>query len=342
MVHPRRARAALLAALAPVACAGSPPPPPSSAISADEPAEDTSPTAADSVPSDDTLFGAGVISTRHYELNAAFTPEGDTVFFTLSSPNRQFRDYTILYATKRGNAWSAPRVAPFSGAYSDADPLVSPDGSRVYFISDRPTATKPGGRDFDLWYVERTERGFGEPVNLGAPINTDKDEFYVSVTTAGTIYFSASREGGVGSADIYRSELRDGSYQTPEPLPEPVNSPGPEFDPYVAPDESYVVFASLRADTLGSADLYISWNRRGSWTAPENLGPTINSSAFEFCPIVSPDGQHFFYTSEKRRDPAAEERTGYTTRAARYDRIDNGLGNIYRVPFSSLPSAPAD
>lgn len=291
-------------------------------------------------PDDASLLAPGVISTRHYELNAAETPDGQTLFFTVSSPQRSFNDYTIMMSHKQDGAWGPPSVAPFSGTYGDADPLVTADGKRVYFISTRPTPDDPEGRDFDIWYVERSDAGFGEPVNLGAPINTGADEFYVSLTTSGTVYFSTFRKGGIGSMDIFRSELRDGVYQTPQPLPEAVNSPGPEFDPYVAPDESFLIFASLRADSLGSADLYISFNQEGTWTKAINLGPQINSEAFEFCPIVSPDGRRFYYTSEKRRGDSKAGRSDYTSVMDHFDRVDNGLGNVYQLPISALPARP--
>jgi len=290
---------------------------------------------------DGTMVAPGVISTRHYELNAAETPDGQTMFFTLSSPQRNFRDYTIMMSERVEGAWGAPQVAPFSGTFSDADPLVSPDGSRVYFISSRPAAGKPDGRDFDLWYVERTADGFGEAVNLGAPINSDIDEFYVSVTNSGTVYFSTRRDGAVGGSDIFRSELRDGVYQAPEPLPATVNSPGPEFDPYIAPDESYVLFSSFREDSLGSADIYISYRQPdGTWTQAVNAGPAVNSPAFEFCPIVSADGTRLYYTGEKRRPDSENARTDYASFGQHFDRIDNGLGNVYEVPLSALPARP--
>src|SRR5262249_38674367 len=148
--------------------------------------------------------------------------------------------------------WSVPEVVPFSGQYTDYDPFVSGDGSRIFFDSNRPLT--PGGpkKDFDIWVVEKTASGWGEPKNLGAPINTPQDEFYASLASDGTLYFSATRPEGKGRLDIYRSRWQNGAFAQPENLGEGVNTPLVEVDPYIAPDQSFVVFsANGRPDDMG-------------------------------------------------------------------------------------------
>ena len=58
--------------------------------------------------------------------------------------------------------------------------------------------------------MERSDIGWSEPINIGPPVNSDLDEYYVSLTKDGTIYFASNRAGGLGSFDIYRSRLVDG------------------------------------------------------------------------------------------------------------------------------------
>jgi len=71
-----------------------------------------------------------------------------------------------------------------------------------------------------------------------------------------------------------------------------------EHDPFVAPDESYLVFTSVnRPGGYGSGDMYISFRKEdGTWTEAKNLGKLFNTSGYDFCPIVSPDGEYFFFT----------------------------------------------
>lgn len=276
------------------------------------------------------MFGAGIISTGDMELNAAFTPDGQSLYFTKRTPKTQL--WTILVSSLKQGRWSTPQVAEFSGQYADFDPFISPDGSKLFFSSNRPGPGKTKN-DFDIWVVEKTRSGWSEPANLGLPVNTETQEFYPSVSANGTIYFSSNREGGKGSGDIYRSRLVDGKYSAPENLGDSINSKSFEGDPYIAPDESFLIFVSYnRPEGVGDGDLYISVNRDGHWTAAKNLGSTINSSALDFCPIMSPDKKYFFFTSERGfADQAQKTRLTYEDLMKKIRSPGNGLGDIYRI-----------
>jgi hypothetical protein len=282
-----------------------------------------------------TLFAPGVVSQRYPELNAAFSPAGDEFFYSLADPSGS--SYTVLRRVRGADgSWSPAEVASFSGRYSDADPIFSADGRRLYFISERPIgAAATTKNDFDIWFVDRAGAGWGEPVNLGPSINTPKEEYYVSVTSAGRLYWS--RDG-----DIYRAIPR-GDGHAIEKLGPNVNDPTLlESDPFVAPDESYLIFVSWgRPEGRGSGDLYVSFNLDGQWQKARSLGPEVNSTYLEFCPIVSPDGQHFFFTSNRRAevDRTARART-LQELLSEFDKveteIENGLGNIYWMKTSFL------
>src|SRR6202011_1822690 len=89
--------------------------------------------------------------------------------------------YTIFTSTFRHGRWSEPAVAPFSGRYWDFDAVFSPDGSKVFFGSDRPAPGRvKADKDFDIWMVEKTERGWTEPQRLDDPVNSDADETFAS------------------------------------------------------------------------------------------------------------------------------------------------------------------
>lgn len=294
------------------------------------------PDGSDKPTAEPSLFAEGIISTGDMELNAAFTPDGKTLYFTKRTPRPLL--WIIVVSRFRGGKWSAPEVAEFSGQYSDFDPIVSPDGKRLYFCSNRPVEGQPR-QDFDIWVVEKTATGaWSAPRRLDAPINTKAQEFYPSVTADGTLYFSSTREGGKGRGDIWRARLVDGKYSEPENLGEAINSQFFEGDPFIAPDESYLVFVSYgRPDGLGDGDLYISFRREGAWTKAVNLGPGINSSALDFCPIVAPDGKSFFFTSERSfADQPLPARMTSQQWQQRLHSPRNGLGDIYRVDSSVL------
>lgn len=118
------------------------------------------------------VFGEGVISTGDYNMNSAFTPDGKTIYYTKSSQAMTAgRLAVIVFSQFRNGKWQMPAVASFSGQYADYDPFVTADGTKLFFVSDRPAPGRER-RDFDIWYVEKTAGGWSEPKNIGPPVNT--------------------------------------------------------------------------------------------------------------------------------------------------------------------------
>ena len=186
------------------------------------------------------LFGKGVISTEDDESGAAFTPDGQACYFVKRTPSTIVSSTMVICVShKKNGKWGKPEIASFSGRYWDFDPFISPDGEKLFFISNRPAAGKKGS-DTDIWVVRKSGDGWSEPENVGAVINTSGWELGCSVTNDGTLYYSTT--GITGNADIFCSKLVDGKYQKPDSLGAAINSPYNETDPFVAPDESYILF----------------------------------------------------------------------------------------------------
>jgi hypothetical protein len=273
-----------------------------------------------------TLFGEGVISTGEYESHPAFTPDGRTLYFVRSTP--QFTTWKVHVTHWADGRWSPPQMAPFSGKHRDADPFITADGKHLYFISDRPVDGQ-ARQDLDIWVMDRTKDGWNEPRNLGAPINTSGSEWFPTIAANGTLYFGSDRPGGHGLTDLYRSKLVHGKYTEPENLGPNINTAANEFEPCIAPDETFLIFmAGGRPDSLGGGDLYLSYQKDGQWTPAKNLGPKINRPGLEISPYLSLDGKYFFFSSARWTDgrPLRE----------RPNRPRNGLGDIYQMDLSAL------
>jgi Tol biopolymer transport system component len=280
-----------------------------------------------------TLFGEGVISTGDDESHPAFTPDGETLYFLKNTPI--FNHWTVVTSQYSDGKWNTPEVAPFSGQYSDADPFITSDGKKLFFISTRPVDGKPK-QDTDIWMMEKTSSGWGEPQHL--PVNSDASEWFPTLTNDGTLYFGSDRQGGRGRTDIWRSTLVDGKYGEPENLGDSINSPTSEVEPYISPDERFMILAAAgRTDSRGAFDLYVSYNSNGVWTKPENLGDTINSGGWDFSTKISPDGKYFFFTSNRGfADTPLEKRLTYDELISRLRSPHNGLRDIYQIDIDVL------
>lgn len=282
------------------------------------------------------IFGEGIISVGDYESHADFSVGGDTLMFVKSNPD--LTKWTICYSIHKNGRWSKPEVATFSGQYMDADPFFTPDGRSLYFISNRPQ--KPGDaakKDMDIWKIERTKSGWGEPVRLGDAINSDASEYYPTIAANGTMYFGSRREGGKGNADIYKSVLVNGAYSTPVNVGEGINTEGSEFEPYISPDESYMIFMAARPDDLQYADLYISYNKDGVWSRAEKLREPINSPATEFSPKVTKDGKYFFFASARNVNPGVtSKKENMADVEKRVRGAGNGLGDVWMVEVEAV------
>ena len=287
-------------------------------------------------PSAPALFEAGFISTPLNERDFAISPDGNEIYYTISTPKSTFQTIVFIQQQKDGT-WSLPKIAPFAGNFSDLEPAFTADGNTLFFASNRPVEGETP-KDFDIWKVTRSGSGWGEPVNLGTTINTETDEFYPSVTKNGNLYFTATYEEGPGREDIYCSTMKNGEYQKPVPLDTAVNSKFYEFNAFVSPDEKFILYTCYgRADT-GGGDLYISIkDSNGKWQPSQNL-KTLNSKQLDYCPYVSPDGTTLFFTSDRHDLPVSFTQQKATVKALQevLESPLNGNGNIFWVDFKKV------
>lgn len=235
------------------------------------------------------VFAPGIISTDAQEFSSSFSPDGKEFYFTR---NQVIKYHTIMVSVKDSSGWTKPE--PFA-ATKDLDafePCVSADGKRIYFVSSAQTEGQQMP-SMDLWFVERTDSGWSEPVKPGAPFNPNKAMF-ASTTLEGTLYTTYGPEGPP-TADIARSKLINGVFQDYEVLGPEINSPGMDAYPYIAPDESYLVFSSGSPD--GTKGLYVSFrNPDGSWGKRK----LINLESYKAgLPWISPDGKYLFFSANK-------------------------------------------
>ena len=245
------------------------------------------------------IFAPGIVSTGLATRDIAMTPDGNELYFAVTLGGRTM----IMETRQQDGLWTEPAVAPFSGRFLDIEPTISPDGQRFFFLSTRPQAgqeEKPGWVYQDIWVMDREGGAWSEPYNLGPPVNSDAPEYFPSVTTDNTIYFT--REGEDRVSATWRSRLVDGAYTEPEMLGPEVNCGSNRFNVFVAPDEAFAIVPNVgREDAIGGVDYYVVFRSEDdTWSEPINMGPAINQpEGREWSASLSPDGKYLFFMSSR-------------------------------------------
>jgi len=273
------------------------------------------------------VFAPGVVSSPFDEAAATFTPDGNTVYFYQGTIY-----LAVCFSKKENGKWGIPEVVSFSGRWSDWDPFLSPDGKRIFFVSNRPLTdsdqNKPQ-RKSHIWYANKLSGdSWSAPEYINEPFNLDGIGNYApSVSNLGTLcFYSPARDKTVGKS-YYTKWLGDRYSEITELTLNGANEVG---DPLIAPDESYIIFVS-------GNDLYISYRNGDSWTTGQKLGPQVNDGNANFDPTVSPDGKTLYYSSARVKGFYKRDQTkslNYTELQAEMNSIFNGRSNILMIPIS--------
>ncbi len=275
----------------------------------------------------------GVASTLLDEFGGALTPDGNEFYFSISVP--RFFQEAICETTCQNGTWSAPKIVPWSGFHHDFDPCLSPDGKRLYFVSDRPVHDEKK-TDYDIWMLTREAKGWSKPIHLPAPINSPGGEHFASCAANGDMYVCSDRDG-TGNK-VWHIPFENGKYGPAEKLPPEVNGEGQTLESSISPDGKVLVSAIIgRKDSLGLYDIYISFKDDFGWSPMATLGPEINSAARDYTPRITTDGKWLFYTSEKGfATPKRTKPFTYQELDRGADSLMNGYGNVYRVPMAEV------
>lgn len=246
------------------------------------------------------MFAPNFISTEEYEFGAVFNAAGTEFYYAVDIEKKPI----IRYSKRTDGEWSQPKTILTHEKYGYNDPFLSPDEKRLYFISKRALDGVGELKDHDIWYVEKETGGWSEPINAGPNINSEGEEYYISFTKDGTMYFSSNIDASKGdkrsNQDIYYSRFINGEFQKAIRLGSSINTENYEADVFIALDESYLIFCSTRPEGLGRGDLYISFkNKDGSWSKAVNMGESVNTENHELCPFVTADGKYLMYTSNE-------------------------------------------
>ena len=215
------------------------------------------------------LFAPNILQKGFRAAEAAFSPDLKEFYFRRRGG--EYKKNTLVVVQYKDNQWLESVVSRKAG-----QPFISTDGNTLHL----------GNK-----YRERTESGWSEIKNLGAPF---KDMHIMRLTSSskGTYYFDEATEVG----NIRYSRLIDGKREAPKSVSKEINTGKWTAHPFIASDESYIIWDSEREGGFGDSDLYISFRQHDdSWGEAINLGDKINTKSQEQYGSVTPDGKYFFF-----------------------------------------------
>ena len=214
------------------------------------------------------------INTKYHEASVTFSPDNTTMYFTRNNFGKKLKrdkngvnHLKIYRSTKVDGEWTeATEVSFNSDNYSTGHPALSPNGKKLYFVSDMPGSLG----ETDIFVVDVLENGaFSEPKNLGPEINTERKEMFPYINNE-KLYFSSNGHTGLGGLDIYEAFIgEDGGFGVATNLGQPVNSNLDDFSYIVNEETQKGFFASNRAGGKGDDDIY-SFKRLVVEEIPEN------------------------------------------------------------------------
>ena len=226
-------------------------------------------------------FAPGLVTTDGWENCGGFTPDLKEFYFLREVGGKdEDNRMELVVIQNSNNKWQKYVLSPRVGT-----PFISPDGKTMYLSRK---------------FRERTKNGdWSEIKELDAPFDS-LPTMRLTVSSKGTYFFDEFKRDFTG--DIRYSRIVDGKYEEPKLLNKKINS-GKSFHPFIASDESYLIFDSKREGGYGDSDIYISFRQKnGSWGDPINLGDRINTKAWEATASVTPDGKYLFFNRNMGSD----------------------------------------
>lgn len=238
------------------------------------------------------LFAPDIVSTKNGGHGGiTFSSDGTEAYWSaIFYPSDSGHAVPAILTSREYNGhWTIPEFPEFTNGleYRDKEPFLSKDDKSLYFLSQRSqNQEEPIIREENVWIVERDSSGWAKPYPAPGAINYLSLHWQLSLSESGDLYVQGRGESG---GDIYVSRFINGEYQIPEALGSMINTSGLETCPYIAPDESYLLFSS-NGHGFDDLHIYISFKTENNqWSQP------IATGLWGVAALVTHDGQYLFY-----------------------------------------------
>lgn len=245
-------------------------------------------------------FLSSLIPDGQLAHGGVFSPDGQQYYLTLS--DKSFQNFDVLIATQNQGKWMESESAFFNTPYDEHGVSFSANGQTLYFSSTKPTGIENMADTWHIWSVKKEGDHWGKPEFINLPTMENKLVSHPSFTQSNRMYFHA---GGVDYSDlaIYYTDQKDGNWQTPTRVQFESDSGAICFTPFIAPDESYLLFGIM---VQQKEKLFISYQSIDGWQEPKLLIDSIqiNNRANPFVNLN--DNFLYFATGEFTSDGEPE------------------------------------
>ena len=170
---------------------------------------------------------------------------------------------------------------------------------KTIYITKRMGNLSDNRPNEDLYFAELNDESWDKVKDIGPPINTIENEGAFSISSDGNYIFftSCSRNGGKGQCDIWLTSKKNNRWDEPKNLQSPINTKYWESQPSISSDGRMLYFSSDRPGGYGGTDIWVSEFSNSGWSAPKNLGPTVNTSKDEQFPFIHSDNRTLYFSS---------------------------------------------
>ena len=182
--------------------------------------------------------------------------------------------------------------------YNEVDPVISPDGQKMYFTRTKHPENIGGKKDpGDIWVAELAAEG--EAANLGEPVNTDELNAVIGFSSDGNIMYLQTLSKQKGESGVSFSRRTSSGWSKPQQMPVEFFHNKSDLQSMCISADGKVIIMSIESySTYGAEDLYVSFLQgNGSWSEPMNLGSVINTRFQETTPRLADDQVTLFFSS---------------------------------------------
>jgi Tol biopolymer transport system component len=234
------------------------------------------------------------LSTPGYEATPTFAPDGSMIYLAADAG---FQHYQLAQTRCVNGVWSAGAPLPFGMPLpvNDADPFLTPDGQRLYYVSTRGAA---GKEDFDIWTVARTSDGsWGTPERPPEPVNSSGSELLPRMDMHGRLYFGSDRPGGHGQGDIYVATQNAAGNRTVTNAGSPISTPAFEYEAEISRDGRTMIVVAGRGD---KSHLYRYRLDGKQWREVGRI--PASATQFQVGPLLSPNADRLLFAQRDGAD----------------------------------------